>query len=79
MSEDRLPGEITPPGAEPPGGGGFGAGGESGADEGVPDHEGEPIGIFPTWGWLYATVVGWAALLVLLLYVFTVTFDFGAR
>ena len=74
MSEDRLPGEISPPGAEPPG-----DGIDSGPGDGLPDDEGEPIGIFPTWGWLYGTVIGWATVLVLLLYLFTVTFDYGAR
>ena len=74
MSDDRLPGEISPPGAEPPG-----AGGASAENDEIPDDEGEPIGIFPTWGWVYGTVIGWTALLVVLLYVFTVTFDYGAR
>ena len=41
--------------------------------------EGERVGIFPSWRWLYGTVVLYAALLVVLLYVFTVTLDFGAR
>ena len=38
---------------------------------------GEPIGPFPTWGALYATVLVWAAILVALLYVFTRVFDRG--
>ena len=41
--------------------------------------EGERVGIFPSWRWLYGTVIVYAALLVVLLYVFTVTLDFGAR
>lgn len=69
MSPDRepLPGEIRPPGAEP----------ESDSDE-VPDDEAGPIGIFPSWGWVYGTVIAWAAFVVLLLYAFTVTLDFGS-
>lgn len=45
----------------------------------IPDDEAEPVGIFPTWGRLYAVVIAWAAFLVLLLYLFTITFDYGAR
>ncbi len=99
MSPDPLPGEIRPPGAEPPedgepstAGGGPGPddvqrlggrtpGGEPpgvGPDS-IPEDEGGPIGIFPSWGWVYGTVIAWAAFLVLLLYVFTITFDYGAR
>lgn len=37
------------------------------------------IGIFPSWRWLYGTVIVYAAVVVLLLYLFTVTLDFGAR
>jgi len=44
---------------------------------GEPDDEGEPIGPFPTWRALYATVLVWAAILVILLYVFTRMFDQG--
>lgn len=62
-----------------PGVGGAPPEGPSGGAEPLPDDEGEPIGIFPTWGWMYGTVIVWAAFLVLVLYVFTVTFDFGAR
>jgi hypothetical protein len=42
-----------------------------------PDDEGEPIGPFPTWRALYGTVLLWAAVLVILLYVFTKVFDRG--
>jgi len=42
-----------------------------------PDDGGEPIGPFPTWRALYATVLVWAAVLVALLYVFTRVFDRG--
>jgi len=41
--------------------------------------EEQGVGIFPSWKWLYLTVVLYAAVLVLLLYAFTVTLDFGAR
>lgn len=85
---DRLPGEVRPPGAEVPGDetsgegpsrGGPPHGEPPGAPEPLPDDEGEPIGIFPTWGWVYGTVVAWTAVMIVLLYVFTVTFDFSAR
>lgn len=39
------------------------------------DDESGPIGIFPSWGWLYATVIVWAFLLVLGLHLFTVALD----
>jgi hypothetical protein len=42
-----------------------------------PDDEEEPIGPFPTWKVLYATVLLWAALLIGLLYLFTRVFDRG--
>ncbi|MDX1567900.1 MAG: hypothetical protein R3223_08875 [Longimicrobiales bacterium] len=118
MSRDPLPGEIRPPGAEPPGEGEEdGADGDHGLDhpeagdpsdqgdrtgrsdqgfeplrahgkgkeppgagpDSIPDDEAGPIGIFPSWAWVYGTVIAWATLLILLLYVFTITFDFGAR
>jgi hypothetical protein len=41
------------------------------------DDEGGPIGIFPSWGWLYATVLVYATALIVLLHIFTVTLDFG--
>lgn len=49
--------------------------------ERVPEEEDEagPIGIFPSWPWVYGTVVVWAAVSVVLLWIFTVTFDHGAR
>lgn len=37
------------------------------------------IGIFPSWGWLYGTVIAWTVVVILLLYAFTITFDYGAR
>ena len=42
-----------------------------------PDDEG-PIGIFPSWGWVYGTVLVWFVVVVVALYVLTVTLDFGA-
>lgn len=41
------------------------------------DDEG-PIGIFPSWGWVYGTVLVWFVVVVAALYVLTVTLDFGA-
>ena len=40
--------------------------------------EGEAPGWFPSWGWLYATVIVYTAALTLLLWVFSVTLDHGA-
>jgi len=37
------------------------------------------IGVFPSWRWLYASVIVYTFLLVVVLYVFTVTLDAGAR
>jgi hypothetical protein len=41
------------------------------------EDEGGPIGIFPSWGWLYATVLVYSTLLIILLHILTVTLDFG--
>lgn len=41
------------------------------------DESGEPIGPFPTWKALYATVLVWWAFMVVMLWVFTVVFDRG--
>ena len=62
-----------------PGGSGGPAEGPPPPPPGVPDPDesGEPIGPFPTWKALYATVLVWWAFLVVLLYVFTVVFDRG--
>lgn len=38
----------------------------------------EPIGPFPTWKALYLTVVVWWAIMLLILWIFTVTFDYSA-
>lgn len=43
-----------------------------------PDEEGEPIGPFPTWRSLYATVLVYFVLLVVALWVLSVTLDRGA-
>jgi hypothetical protein len=40
-----------------------------------PDDQGEPIGIFPTWKALYATVLIYTAITIVVLYTFTVIFD----
>ena len=42
------------------------------------DDAGEPIGPFPTWKALYATVITFHVLVIILLYVFTVTLGRGA-
>ncbi len=41
--------------------------------------ENERIGIFPNWRWLYGTVVAYTAVLIVVLYIFTVTLDLSAR
>lgn len=35
--------------------------------------------IFPSWNWLYAAVVAYTAVLIVLLYIFTVTLDLGTQ
>lgn len=35
----------------------------------------ERIGIFPTWNWLYVTVIVYTTVLILLLYLLTAVFD----
>jgi hypothetical protein len=42
------------------------------------DEENGPIGIFPSWGVLYVTVLAHTLLLILILYWFTVSLDFHA-
>lgn len=42
-----------------------------------PEEEG-PVGIFPSWRWLYGTVLAWFVVVVVALYVLTLTLDFGA-
>ncbi len=41
--------------------------------------ESERIGIFPNWRWLYGTVVAYTVILIVILYVFTVTLDLSSR
>ena len=41
------------------------------------DDEGGRIGIFPSWGWLYGTVLVYSTVVIILLHIFTVTLDFG--
>ena len=48
------------------------------ADDGPEDGDRGPIGIFPSWGWLYAAVVVYTAALIGLLWLFTRLFDFGS-
>lgn len=42
-----------------------------------PGEEG-PVGLFPSWTWLYGTVLAWFVVVVVVLYVLTVVLDFGA-
>ena len=43
------------------------------------EDENGPIGIFPNWSWLYAAVVIYTVVAIVLLHFFTVTLDFGIR
>lgn len=60
--------ETLPPSPDPSGEGG----------DGERDDDDGPVGIFPSWRWLYATVLVYAMLLLIALHVFTVAFDHGA-
>jgi hypothetical protein len=53
------------------------AGPGTSADPG--DEDSGPIGIFPSWKALYATVCVYAVLLITVLYVLSVTLDFSSR
>ena len=44
-----------------------------------PEDEGGAIGPFPSWGWIYGTVVVYTILAIALLHIFTVTFDYGLQ
>ena len=53
-------------------------------DERTPDDEGAEedggaIGIFPSWGWVYGTIIVYTILAIALLHVFSVTFDYGIQ
>jgi len=52
-----------------------GEGAETGP--GGPSDEDGPVGPFPSWRWLYATVLAWFAVVVLGLWILTVTLDHG--
>ncbi len=47
----------------------------SGGPVGEPEDENGAIGLFPSWGWVYGSVVVYTILAIVLLHVFTVTFD----
>lgn len=42
------------------------------------EDEEERIGFFPSWKWLYVSVVVYTTLLIVLLYFFTVVLDFSS-
>ncbi len=42
-----------------------------------PEDENGAIGIFPSWGWVYGTVIVYTVLAIVLLHVFTITFDYS--
>ena len=44
---------------------------------GRPEDESGPIGPFPSWRWVYGSVIVYTVLAIALLHVFTVTFDHG--
>ena len=44
---------------------------------GEPEDENGAIGPFPSWGWVYGSVVVYTILAIALLHVFTVTFDYS--
>ncbi|MDH5589266.1 MAG: hypothetical protein OEZ65_03150 [Gemmatimonadota bacterium] len=46
-------------------------------DLGPPDEDEGRIGIFASWNWLYASVVIYTIIMLVVLYVFTVTLDHG--
>ena len=53
-----------------------------GADEVLPkepEDENGAIGVFPSWGWVYGTVIVYTVLAIVLLHVFTVTLDYGLQ
>ncbi len=39
------------------------------------EEQDERIGIFPSWNWLYLTVIVYAIILILLLYLLTIALD----
>jgi len=42
------------------------------------DEDGGPIGIFPSWGWVYGSVIAYTLITVVVLYVLTVTLNYTA-
>ena len=56
-----------------------GSGSEGRAGEPEDEDEGGRIGPFPSWGWVYGSVIVYTILAIALLHVFTVTFDFGLQ
>ncbi len=42
------------------------------------DEDGGQIGIFPSWGWLYGSVIVYTLLLIVVLYVLSTALDFRA-
>ncbi len=56
-----------------------GAGSEGRAGEPDPEDEGGPIGPFPSWGWVYGSIIVYTVLAIALLHIFTVTFDYSLQ
>ena len=48
-------------------------------DEPGKETENDRVGVFPNWRWLYGTVVVYTAVLIVVLYIFTVTLDLSGR
>ena len=50
------------------------------SDSEVPADEDEgAIGIFPSWGWVYGTIILYTILAIALLHIFTVSLDHGIQ
>jgi len=62
---------------EGPVGRGPGDGAYPGGGEGVPDGEEGPVGPFPSWGWVYGTVLVYGAAVILGLWILTRALDPG--
>ncbi len=43
------------------------------------DEKDERVGIFPSWNWLYLTVIVYATVIILLLYLLTIALDYSIQ